>query len=120
MIAGDRFGRGSPRDWATKGLYIVGVRAVLAISFHSNFRTNLLKVGILPIKIDAQNYDHLHGSELFSIEVPNPDSLIPKAEVKILVDGAFLCNGQAQLENEYEMKLFENGGLLRQTFQSLK
>lgn len=120
MIAGEQFGRGSPRDWATKGLYIIGVRAVLAISFHSNFRANLIKVGILPIKIDSQVYDHLAGSESFSIEVPQSTGLIPKAEVTITADSSFLCAGQALLENEYEAKLLVNGGLLSQTFQSLK
>jgi aconitate hydratase len=84
VVAGDNFGRGAARDWATKGPYLLGVRAVLATSFNPTFRANLVKVGILPIKIDRNFYTEIKGKEAFDIELVstslfslNCSSLVP-------------------------------------------
>jgi aconitate hydratase len=50
VVAGTGFGGGSSRDWAAKGLRHLGVRAVLAQSFESIYRANLINVGVLPLK----------------------------------------------------------------------
>src|SRR5690606_27450429 len=49
VFAGKRYGQGSSRDWAAKGLALLGVRAVLASSFERIHRTNLIGMGILPL-----------------------------------------------------------------------
>ena len=49
VIAGARYGTGSSRDWAAKGLALLGVRAVLAASFERIHRSNLIGMGILPL-----------------------------------------------------------------------
>ncbi len=69
VVAGDNFGRGAARDWATKGPYLLGVRAVLATSFNPTFRANLVKIGILPLKIDKSFYTEIKGKEAFDIEL---------------------------------------------------
>ena len=46
VIGGENFGRGAARDWATKGPYLLGVRAVLAINFSPVYKHNLIKTGI--------------------------------------------------------------------------
>ena len=51
VLAGKRYGQGSSRDWAAKGLAILGVRAVLAASFERIHRTNLIGMGILPLRL---------------------------------------------------------------------
>ena len=66
VIAGENFGRGSARDWATKGPYLLGVRAVLAISFSPVFKHNMIKTGLLPIEINMETYKSLTGHELFT------------------------------------------------------
>lgn len=49
VVAGERYGCGSARDWAAKGTLALGVRLVLARSFESIHRRNLIAAGILPV-----------------------------------------------------------------------
>jgi aconitate hydratase len=49
LIAGERYGTGSSRDWAAKGQRLLGIRAVLAVSFERIHRSNLIGMGILPL-----------------------------------------------------------------------
>lgn len=53
LVAGERYGMGSSRDWAAKALRLLGVRAVLAVSFERIHRTNLIGMGILPLTLPA-------------------------------------------------------------------
>lgn len=50
VIAGKDYGSGSSRDWAAKGPALLGVRAVLAVSFERFHRSNLIGMGILPLQ----------------------------------------------------------------------
>jgi aconitate hydratase len=49
LFAGKRYGAGSSRDWAAKGVAYLGVRAVVAESFERIHRANLVAVGVLPL-----------------------------------------------------------------------
>jgi aconitate hydratase len=53
VVAGERYGMGSSRDWAAKGQRLLGVRAVLADSFERIHRSNLIGMGILPLRLPA-------------------------------------------------------------------
>ena len=48
ILAGQEYGSGSSRDWAAKGPFMQGVKAVIAQSFERIHRSNLLGMGILP------------------------------------------------------------------------
>jgi aconitate hydratase len=50
VVAGREYGSGSSRDWAAKGPRLLGVRAVLAESFERIHRSNLVGMGILPLR----------------------------------------------------------------------
>lgn len=50
IMAGERYGSGSSRDWAAKGTVLLGVTAVLARSFERIHRGNLIGMGILPLE----------------------------------------------------------------------
>ena len=54
IVAGERYGMGSSRDWAAKGVALLGVRAVLAAGFERIHRSNLIGMGILPLRIPAE------------------------------------------------------------------
>jgi aconitate hydratase len=54
LVAGERYGMGSSRDWAAKGQRLLGVRAVLAASFERIHRSNLIGMGILPLVMPAE------------------------------------------------------------------
>ena len=51
LVAGERYGTGSSRDWAAKGQRLLGIRAVLAMSFERIHRSNLIGMGILPLRL---------------------------------------------------------------------
>ncbi|MFF7635721.1 aconitate hydratase AcnA [Kitasatospora sp. NPDC008050] len=53
VLAGRNYGMGSSRDWAAKGPWLLGVRAVLAESFERIHRANLCAMGILPLLLPA-------------------------------------------------------------------
>jgi aconitate hydratase len=71
VIAGKEYGSGSSRDWAAKGPYLLGVRAVIAESFERIHRSNLVGMGILPLQFregeGAEMYG-LTGQETFEVE----------------------------------------------------
>ena len=70
VLAGKEYGTGSSRDWAAKGPYLLGVRAVIAESFERIHRSNLVGMGVLPLQFLAgQSQDSLGltGHETFSI-----------------------------------------------------
>ena len=50
VIAGKEYGTGSSRDWAAKGPYLLGVKAVIAESFERIHRSNLVGMGVLPLQ----------------------------------------------------------------------
>ncbi|HEY7391791.1 MAG TPA: aconitate hydratase AcnA [Bryobacteraceae bacterium] len=70
IIAGKEYGTGSSRDWAAKGVALLGVRAVIAESLERIHRTNLVGMGVLPLQFQAgQNAASLKltGRETYSI-----------------------------------------------------
>jgi len=71
ILAGKEYGSGSSRDWAAKGVKLLGVRAVIAESFERIHRTNLVGMGVLPLQyLPEENAASLKisGKEIFHIE----------------------------------------------------
>ena len=70
VLAGSEYGTGSSRDWAAKGTRLLGVRAVIAVSFERIHRSNLIGMGVLPLVFKAgENAGKigLTGREIYSI-----------------------------------------------------
>ena len=70
VLAGKDYGSGSSRDWAAKGPYLQGVRAVIAESFERIHRSNLVGMGVLPLQfVDGTSIASLGltGREAFDI-----------------------------------------------------
>ena len=92
VIAGKEYGSGSSRDWAAKGTYMLGVRAVIAESFERIHRSNLIGMGILPLEfLKGENQETLglHGAEALS--VPSSSSSTISTEVSSIMsyDGSY-------------------------------
>ena len=70
VLAGKEYGSGSSRDWAAKGTRLLGVRAVIAVSYERIHRSNLIGMGVLPLQFpegqDAESLG-LDGTETFDI-----------------------------------------------------
>jgi len=85
VLAGKEYGAGSSRDWAAKGPRLLGVRAVIAESFERIHRSNLIGLGILPLRYKpGENAASLSlsGRELYFLEGIEADAK-PKAEIKV-------------------------------------
>lgn len=70
ILAGKDYGMGSSRDWAAKGVELLGVKAVIAESFERIHRSNLVMMGVLPLQYlngDTAESLGLVGDEKFSI-----------------------------------------------------
>jgi len=117
VIAGENFGRGTTRDWATKGPYLLGVRAILAVSFSSVYRDNMIKTGLLPIEIEQQTFDSLTGHEAFEIRL-NFEQESNEVDI-VLNEGEAIFKGRHRLDNAYEKKVFNDGGVIRSNLEAL-
>ena len=84
VLAGKDYGMGSSRDWAAKGTFLLGVRAVIAESFERIHRSNLVGMGVLPLTYlpgESAETLGLDGTETFDIEVG--DGLAPRQPVAV-------------------------------------
>jgi aconitate hydratase len=113
VIAGERYGTGSSRDWAAKGLWLLGVRAVLALSFERIHRSNLIGMGILPIVLPERLA--LTVGDTIAINA-DPEDVVPRGTVSISIQR---LSGKAEsltaavaVETALEMALLKDGGIL--------
>jgi aconitate hydratase len=125
VIAGKEYGTGSSRDWAAKGPLLLGVRAALAESFERIHRSNLVGMGILPLRfVEGQNAESLglDGSEVYTIEGLN-DDMLPKSEVTVKAkknDGSVIAFiAIVQLNTSVEVNYYRNRGILHTVLRNL-
>jgi aconitate hydratase len=125
VLAGKEYGTGSSRDWAAKGPMLQGVKAVIAESFERIHRSNLVGMGILPLKfVEGQNVEALGltGEEVIDIEGLS-DTMTPKAVVRVRAtkpDGAVLeFNVIALMNTDVEVNYYRNGGILHTVLRNL-
>jgi aconitate hydratase len=125
LLAGKEYGSGSSRDWAAKGPYLLGVRAVIAESYERIHRSNLVGMGILPLQYlpgeDAATLG-LAGRERFSI-AGIADGVRPHQEVAVTAtsdDGRELrFRAIARLDGEIDVTYYRNGGVLQTVLRRL-
>jgi aconitate hydratase len=125
VVAGKEYGTGSSRDWAAKGALLLGVKAVIAESFERIHRSNLVGMGVLPLRfIDGQNAESLGltGREVFDIEGLS-DAMAPRSRLTVRAtqpDGKILTfQAQAMLNTEVEVNYYRNGGILHTVLRNL-
>ena len=123
VVAGERYGTGSSRDWAAKGLWLLGVRAVLALSFERIHRSNLIGMGIVPLQLPAEFTPAklaLNARDTLEIKA-DPALLSPGARVPIVIrrsGGALAASTEqsflatAAIETALEVELLVEGGIL--------
>ena len=125
VLAGKEYGTGSSRDWAAKGPMLQGVKAVIAESFERIHRSNLVGMGVLPLRFaEGQNAESLglDGSEVFDIEGLS-DKVQPKAELTVKArkaDGKVIeFKVTALLNTDVEVNYYRNGGILHTVLRNL-
>jgi len=126
ILAGKEYGSGSSRDWAAKGVMLLGVRAVIAESFERIHRTNLVGMGVLPLEFPAGSSArslHLTGRETYHIEGVRLalENGARQATVRAVADDgtetAFTAT--VRVDTPQEAEYYSNGGILPYVLRQL-
>jgi aconitate hydratase len=118
VVAGERYGMGSSRDWAAKGQRLLGIRAVLAQGFERIHRSNLIGMGILPLRTLGGAHPQalqLQAGDTLVVQA-DPDQLAPRVALTVEVHRA---GGRretlpvvAAVETQLEVSLLRQGGVI--------
>ncbi|MEZ4254641.1 MAG: aconitate hydratase AcnA [Polyangiales bacterium] len=120
VLAGKEYGTGSSRDWAAKGVLLLGVKAVIAESYERIHRSNLIGMGVLPLQYaPGENRESLglSGEETFTI-TGIEDGLTPGKRLKVDASGKtfeVVC----RIDNRQEVEYYLHGGILPYVLRSL-
>ena len=124
VLAGAEYGTGSSRDWAAKGTFLLGIKAVIATSYERIHRSNLVGMGVLPLQYrDGESRESLEldGTEVFDIRMD--DSLEPRQAVEVT---ARKSNGDeihfvttCRIDTPVEVDYYRNGGILHTVLRQL-
>ncbi|WP_459554530.1 aconitate hydratase [Lacunimicrobium album] len=124
VLAGAEYGTGSSRDWAAKGTFLLGINAVIAVSFERIHRSNLVGMGVLPLQFregeDAASLG-LDGTEIFDISLD--DNLKPLQAIEVTArkaDGTevyFVAT--CRIDTPVEVLYYRNGGILHKVLRDL-
>ncbi|MCL4104754.1 UNVERIFIED_CONTAM: hypothetical protein GTU68_034193 [Idotea baltica] len=124
VLAGAEYGTGSSRDWAAKGTFLLGIKAVIATSFERIHRSNLVGMGVLPLQFregESRESLGLDGTETFDISLD--DNVKPRQAVEVT---ARKTNGEevhfvttCRIDTPVEVVYYRNGGILHTVLRQL-
>ena len=119
VMAGKEYGSGSSRDWAAKGTNLLGVRAVIAESYESIHRSNLIGMGVMPLEFKpGQTVASLclTGREMFEIEGMAKD-FAPRKMIRVRAHGEdgkeISFEAVARVDTPVEATYYQHGGILQ-------
>jgi aconitate hydratase len=112
IFAGKEYGTGSSRDWAAKGTYLLGVKAVIAESFERIHRSNLIGMGVIPLQLQ-ETVDSLNLTGNETVEIIGLSSNIsPKQKIQCKIrDRVFEVI--ARIDTEREIEYLKQGGIMQ-------
>jgi len=124
ILAGKDYGMGSSRDWAAKGTYLLGVKAVIAESFERIHRSNLVGMGVLPLQFQkgqSRSSLGLTGTGTFEIEVPADVKPLQDIKVRVTYEGAPAQEFMAccRIDTPVEIEYYRNGGILHTVLRKM-
>ncbi len=124
VIGGLEYGNGSSRDWAAKGTYLLGVKAVIAQSFERIHRSNLVGMGVLPLQFQpGQNAASLGltGYEVF--DILGLQDITPGKELSVVAtraDGSQVnFQVKVRIDTPVEVDYYKNGGILQTVLKNM-
>ena len=121
ILAGKEYGSGSSRDWAAKGPYLQGVKAVVAQTYERIHRSNLVGMGILPLQFkEGEGAETLgfDGKEQFSINL-NGGDLQVNQDIEVTSSTGKTFKAIVRLDTAVEVAYFQNGGILHYVLRKL-
>jgi aconitate hydratase len=129
VLAGKEYGSGSSRDWAAKGPYLQGVRAVIAESYERIHRSNLVGMGILPLQFapgESAASLGLTGQEVFdiagaaaAIEGGFRDGRMVQVSARSGKGQAITFHAMIRIDTPQEVLYYRHGGILQYVLRQL-
>ena len=125
VFAGKEYGTGSSRDWAAKGPYLLGVKAIVARSYERIHRSNLIGMGILPLQFkEGTDYDSLSIDPFGNVNIILPEKLGPHQQAKLVFHDKNGKQAEAdvdiRLDTPVEVQYYRNGGILQYVMRRMK
>jgi aconitate hydratase len=126
VLAGKEYGSGSSRDWAAKGPYLLGIKAVLAESFERIHRSNLIGMGVLPLEYlegaDRSTFG-LRGEEIYDI-TGIAAGIEPQMRVRVKATDAqtgrsIEFDALVRIDTPNEAEYYRHGGILQYMLRQL-
>ena len=128
VLAGKEYGTGSSRDWAAKGSLLLGIRAVIAVSFERIHRSNLIGMGVLPLEFrpgESAGSLGLSGRETFDVTglAEMVEEFRPGRELEVAFhredgsSGSFKV--RVRLDTPQEARYYHHGGILQYVLRQL-
>jgi aconitate hydratase len=127
VLAGKEYGSGSSRDWAAKGPYLLGIKAVIAESFERIHRSNLIGMGVLPLEYidgaDRSTYG-LDGEEVYDIAGLTA-GLTPRMRLHVRATDprskrAIEFEVRVRVDTPNEAEYYRHGGILQYVLRNLR
>ena len=125
VLGGREYGSGSSRDWAAKGPFLQGVKAVITESYERIHRSNLIGMGVLPLQFregESRAQLGLDGEEVYDIEGLD-DDLSPGQELQVVArseDGSVKQFGVVcRIDTPVEIDYYRNGGILHTVLRQM-
>ena len=118
VLGGKEYGTGSSRDWAAKGTFLLGVKAVITESFERIHRSNLVGMGVLPLVFKAgENLESLGLTGFETYYISGIENIQPRKVLQIKAvqeDGKTIdFEAVSRLDTDIDVDYFENGGILQ-------
>ena len=125
VVAGKEYGSGSSRDWAAKGVSLLGVRACIAESYERIHRSNLVGMGVLPLQFlqgEGREHHGLRPDDQLTI-TGIADGLAPGKRLEVLAthaDGSSIrFEAVTRIDTPVELDYYLHGGILRYVLRGL-
>ncbi len=124
IFGGKEYGTGSSRDWAAKGTFLLGVKAVITESFERIHRSNLVGMGVLPLVFregESRKTLGLKGDEM--IDILGVEELAPRMTLELVIiraDGSKHTTGVVcRVDTADEVEYYKNGGILQYVLRGM-
>jgi aconitate hydratase len=124
IFGGKEYGTGSSRDWAAKGTFLLGVKAVITESFERIHRSNLVGMGVLPLTFkDGMDRKTLNLKGDETIDIAGLEELSPRMDVKLIIHRADGTTDEATLlcrvDTADEVNYYKHGGILQYVLRGM-
>ena len=124
IFGGKEYGTGSSRDWAAKGTFLLGVKAVIVESFERIHRSNLVGMGVLPLTF-KEGMDRktlgLTGDEI--VDIVGLDDIKARMDLSLVIHRS---NGvvdtvpvTCRIDTVDEVGYYEHGGILQYVLRQM-